>query len=340
MAFATRTAALESRDFWHWEHAPVFALLAAAIAAALTPYLIATWPAPLEAFWGWLNQGHGADGVTNGASLRNVGLLALASFGLPLLVWRSVAAHRQAAHHIQQVEAGRQINRNGRFQRAAETLGADSPEERMAGLVTLDELRHEDPHAYHVPVMRLLTFCLSNMRAEDSAGVGSGAATGWESRYSDDELRMIFLMLGARDELMKRAERSLDYRPKLIDGRVPAPLVCSDRDYRGFRFERMDLSEIRFERCDFSEAGFDRCQLRECEFVRGKMAGVTMTSNAIDGAVFDRVRRLGPEFLNSNVYAKASGSATFTDASTGEKRHIEVDPAGTRTDEPDATQPD
>ena len=43
-------------------------------------------------FWGWLN--HGEAGST---TIRNIGLVVAAIIGLPLAIWRSKVAERQAA---------------------------------------------------------------------------------------------------------------------------------------------------------------------------------------------------------------------------------------------------
>ncbi|WP_109796312.1 pentapeptide repeat-containing protein [Minwuia thermotolerans] len=323
-----RTAPFNPRGFWHWRHAPVVVVLAAAVAATLPPYLVATWPAPLEAFWAWLNRGHGADGVTNGATLRDLGLILLGLMALPLLVWRSITAHRQAARQFRQLESGQRGNRYGRLQDAAGMLGADSRQERMAAMFVLDELRREDPAAYHVPVMRLLTACFEDTRGPERPPNGEPSAAGGGNIYTEDEKRLLFRTLGARDDRMKRAERAAGYHPELRGARIPAPLSCHFLDFSGFDFAKMDLSGIRFEGCDFSRAGLDRCGLRHCAFFRGAMKGVHMTGNAIDGATFHRVEGLSPRRLKHNAYDCEDGRpAAFIDATTGEEQPVDVTPA-------------
>ena len=93
-------------------------------------------------FWGWLGS--------NSATLRNVVLVAAAVAALPLALWRSRIAERQA-------DTAQRGLLNERYQKGAEMLGSDVLSVRLGGIYALQNLAEEHPGQYHVRVMRL--FC-------------------------------------------------------------------------------------------------------------------------------------------------------------------------------------
>ena len=157
--------------FWLWRHqrvlTPAWAALVIVIVILIVIELTILFrPAP----WDWMKEG---DKESNGSVLRNLALVAAAVIGLPLAVWRSWLAHKQA----NTAERG---HNNERYQKGADMLGSDVVTTRMGGVFALGRLAQERPHEYHVQIMRLLCAFLRH-RAKDG---------GEEAEAENKELRL------------------------------------------------------------------------------------------------------------------------------------------------------
>ena len=96
-------------------------------------------------FWRWLTAGE-----SGSATLRNLGLLILATIGMPFAIWRSVVAGRQ-------FDIAQRGLRNERYQKAVPMLGDSLLAVRLGGIYALQHLANEHPAQYHIQIMRL--FC-------------------------------------------------------------------------------------------------------------------------------------------------------------------------------------
>ena len=99
----------------------------------------------LRTFWCWLR-----DGESGSMTIRNLGLVIAAIIGLPLAIWRSIVAQRQA----ETVQRGLF---NERYQKGAEMLGSEVLSVRLGGVYALVRLAREHPGEYHSQIMTL--FC-------------------------------------------------------------------------------------------------------------------------------------------------------------------------------------
>ena len=82
-------------------------------------------------------------------TIRNVGLVIGGLTAIPLAVWRSFVAERQA-------DTAQQSLLNERYQRGAEMLGSNTLSVRLGGIYALKRLAAEHPDQYHVQIMELL----------------------------------------------------------------------------------------------------------------------------------------------------------------------------------------
>ena len=107
-------------------------------------------------FRDWLQTG--PDGLESGSTtLRNLSLVVAALIALPLAIWRSKVAERQADAGHRQVGTAQQSLLNERYQQGAEMLGSDVLTVRLGGIYALQRLAEEHPEQYHIQIMRL--FC-------------------------------------------------------------------------------------------------------------------------------------------------------------------------------------
>ena len=115
-------------------------------------------------FWDWLSFGE-----SGSPTIRNVGLVLAALVALPLAVWRSKVAERQASAAQRQADTAQQNLLNERYQRGAEMLGSDVLAVRLGGIYALQRLAQEHPKQYHIQIMRLFYSFVSLLRNSHAA---------------------------------------------------------------------------------------------------------------------------------------------------------------------------
>ena len=114
----------------------------------------------------WLTGGESAS-----TTIRNLGLIIAAVVGLPLAVWRSLIAERQAEtaqHHLL----------NERFQKGAEMLGHPQLRSvRLGGIYVLAGLAREHPELFHLQVMQLFAaFVVTETTTDETIGCAGAPA--------------------------------------------------------------------------------------------------------------------------------------------------------------------
>ncbi len=152
------------RQGWVW--IPTFAVLLV-VSAVVISFVSWDWP---EKFWGWLTNDE-----SGSTTIRNLGLVLAGLIALPLAIWRSIvadrqasAAQRQATTAQKQADTAQQSLLNERYQRGAEMLGNEVLSVRIGGIYALKHLASEDPEQYHIQIMELLcTFVRHPTRDDD-----------------------------------------------------------------------------------------------------------------------------------------------------------------------------
>ena len=119
MGIKLRRRALNAGSTWVWVVAWVVFVLIVAVVFSIC-------------FWGWL--GAGESGST---TIRNLGLIVAAIIGLPLVIWRSVVAERQADAAQRQSETAQRGLLNERYQKGSEMLGSEVLTVRFGGIYAL-----------------------------------------------------------------------------------------------------------------------------------------------------------------------------------------------------------
>lgn len=128
----------------------------------------------LSRFWEWM-QSASDGGESNSETVRNVGLVIAAIIALPLAIWRSwvagrqaTAALRQASSAQRQADTAHQELLNARYQQGAEMLGSNTLSVRLGGIYALRRLSEDHPEIYHIEIMRL--FCAFARSSTRDAG--------------------------------------------------------------------------------------------------------------------------------------------------------------------------
>ena len=116
-------------------------------------------------YWDWLRMsqsGNVSATETGSATVRNIGLVVVAMIALPLAIWRSNTAHRQALSAQIQSETAQDSLLNERYQTGTEMLGSPSLSVRLGGIYSLDRLAKEHADSYHIQIMQLFASYIQN----------------------------------------------------------------------------------------------------------------------------------------------------------------------------------
>jgi uncharacterized protein YjbI with pentapeptide repeats len=106
--------------------------------------------------WTWEYWGSSNGTFDRSVIFRNFGLLTLALIALPLAVWRSWTAHKQARSANRQTELAEKGLIIDRYQKGAQMLESSELSVRLAGIYALRELVWSDPAETYFLVLDLL----------------------------------------------------------------------------------------------------------------------------------------------------------------------------------------
>ncbi len=235
-----------------------------------------------EEIWSWA---HG-NGASKGATLRNLALAYgafLAAFiGLPLAIWRSFVANRQAKTANRQAETSERGVRNERYQKGAEMLGSDTLATRLGGIYALERLAGERPEDYHVQIMdQLCAFVRHPTKTEAESEAGD--AVDREPRCPPD--------------IEAAAKTVGKYRRRLSDeGRL--------KDIEGDR--RLDLVGVQLTRADLwgvhlVRANLEGAHLAGAHLVEAHLAGAHLVEAHLAGAHLEGAHLAGAHLAGAHL---------------------------------------
>ena len=180
-------------------------------------------------FWDWLQieQVGEAGGRESGSTtVRNIGLVVAGVVALPLALWRSWVAQRQA-------DTAEQGLLNERYQRGAEMLGSDVLAVRLGGIYALQRLAEEHPQQYHIQIMRLFCAVIRNPTVDSHGETGlASQETGEAAETHEDgggvrprqDVEAVMEAIATRKTVGLELERDIGFR---LDFRR-ADLSCLD----------------------------------------------------------------------------------------------------------------
>ena len=223
----------------------------------------------IQHLWNWAGKIH-PEKESGSATIRNLGLIALAMIALPFAIWRSIVAHRQA-------DTAQQSLLIQQYQKGAEMLESDILSARLGGINVLKRLANQHPEEYHIDVMSL--FCSfardpnrgkgyriqqkSDQDQETEGTVGGHVSC---TRIRED-VQAIMEIIGDRSQKQRDVE---------IDHRFSIHL--EDADLRGLRLRNAVLSAVSY---DSNEV--DRCRvcLNRADLSDAILDGVTLSGPSI-----------------------------------------------------------
>ena len=233
-------------------------------------------------YWDWLSAEE-----SNSSTIRNIFLAAAALIALPLAIWRSTVAGRQADTAQQQSGIAQRGLLNERYQKGAEMLGSRVLSVRLGGIYALQSLASEDPTQYHIQIMRLFCAFVRNLD-----GVQDGSLTpaieigsGGEEEGNDQPPRMredvqaVMEAIGGRDEIGRR--------------------VLEKEDGVELYFGEANLSFLRLDKADLSNARFWKANLSGTSFSKANLSGAKLWKTSLSGATFTEAYLAATDFSQS-----------------------------------------
>ena len=199
-------------------------------------------------FWDWLSFGE-----SGSTTIRNVGLVLAALVALPLAVWRSKVAERQASAAQRQADTAQQNLLNERYQRGAEMLGSEVLGVRLAGIYALESLAKEHPRQYHIQIVNL--FC-AFLRYP------TGGERREEGQDTVEDVQIAVRAIGTRSRTGIELERKSDFRLDLFRANLAGASLLD-----------ADLGRAKLIRANLAGASLARANLCQADLTGANISG-------------------------------------------------------------------
>ena len=233
--------------------------------------------------WEWLGATpRGEDRQeTNSTTLRNVGLVVAGMIALPLALWRSWIAGRQANAALSQAEMAQQGLLNDRYQKGTELLSNDVLSVRLGGIYALQRLAEEHPIQYHIPIMELFcAFVRNPTKEDDSEGIKDAEVEQAQTTPSlREDVRTIMEVIGDRRETSIALEREASFRLDLRQANLQQ-MILWDCDLSGAIFTGANLSGARLFRAKLSGSILEGVNLSSASLGNVDLSGASLTGVA------------------------------------------------------------
>ena len=226
-------------------------------------------------YWDWLSA---RARESNSSTIRNIVLAAAAVIALPLAIWRSKVAARQA-------ETAQLGLLNDRYQKGAEMLGSKMLPVRLGGIYALARLAREHPEDYHTQIMSLLCAFVRHPtgKADDEAGDDHPL------QVREDVQAVMWVARVRLAEQVKIEEREIYLMDFMAADLKGADLMAADLtrvNLQGADLQGADLGEANLAGTYLTEANLAGAYLAEANLNDADLRGCKgLTQEQLDRAV-------------------------------------------------------
>ena len=259
------------------------------------------------------------DRESGSATIRNLVLAIAALIALPLAIWRSIVAERQAtAAQKQSLTAQEQSKTarrgllNERYQKGAEMLGSPILSVRLGGVYALERLAKNHCRGYHIQIMQLFSAFVRNATADE---VGDKEVqTGNDEPVLREDVQAIMEFLGKRNarrrEIERQAEYSVDLRYAELSG-----VKLQDADLSDINLSNANMSGAFLSNIDLSDAWLPKVNMSEAILWGANLSGARLESANLSNARLESANLSGPTQLeNANLSGANLEGARLCDA--------------------------
>ena len=253
-------------------------------------------------FWDWLRMVP-QDYESGTATVRNLGILVTAIIALPLGIWRSFVAHRQA-------ETAQQGLLNERYQKGAEMLGSEVLSVRLGSIYALARLAEEHPEQYHVPIIQLFcTFVRSSTKIKESQDKQEDQSL--HKSVLREDIQAVMTAIGSRSETglgYEKATKSFGVETTYSEAGITVRRVGRFwLDLRGANLRGVDLYEA-----NLSSANFRGADLSNSQLLEANLSNAILMSADLSGAVLFRANLSGADLNSANLSRTTLASANLS----------------------------
>ena len=251
-------------------------------------------------YWDWLNIRE-----SNGSTIRNIVLAAAAVIALPLAIWRSIVAEKQA-------ETAQRGLLNERYQKGAEMLGSAVLSVRLGGIYALDRLAKNHADDHHIQIMRLFSAFIRNPpkdQGEDNAANdekvqnNSSGLQDPNPKVREDIQAVMECLCNRSDGQLKIEYREgyiLDLCNAYLSGvtLTEADLFWAslwDVNLRHAHLVRADLSHASLCNADLSHTNLGRAILAKADLSGTRLLGANLAGADLSGTILSYSDFVGSE---------------------------------------------
>ncbi len=262
--------------------------------------LIEYWDS-LPLFWDWLRT-TGDSTESGSTTIRNIGFIIAGSIALPLAIWRSMVAQKQA-------DIAQQSLLNERYQQGAEMLGSEVLSVRLGGIYALRSLAEEHPEQYHIQAMRLLCAFVRNPTKDEV--VQSEANESDENPTLREDVQVAIDTICACHEVNSR-----------LDSITQFWLDFRGADLRGAHLRSVNLS-VKLSLIGQTFAEFINSHQRGADFEGARLHSANIEFATLSGANFSNAKLIGTHLDAANL-----SQARFRDAKLCDAWLVKTDLSG------------
>ena len=252
-------------------------------------------------FWEWMSTGE-----SGSSTIRNVGLVVAGLIALPLALWRSDVADRQA-------KTAQESLLNERYQKGSEMLGNEVLSVRLGGIYALQRLAKERPEQYHVQIMRL--FCAFARQPTKDSGLEVGQVQIEPGTLLGlrQDLEAIILAIRSRPKSRIEIERKEDYRLDLRGVVLPGEQFL-DLDLSNAWLHHSKLPNANIANTNLTDAILDYADLKKATFYGVKLKGTRFYNANLSGAGFNDMDLSMADFGHVNLSCAILASTNLSGA--------------------------
>lgn len=272
---------------------------------------------PSPVLWDWLSteKSNGTTIHKSGSEIiRNLGLVIAAIIALPLAIWRSTVAERQAFASQRQAETAQRSLLNERYQKGAEMLGSAILMVRLGGIYALAHLARENPQEYHTQIMQLFcTFVCTPSEGDEKSATTDGDQPSPRLR---EDVQAILTAIGKRSETQIAIEREGTEEPYILNlsganlsGANLTGAVLSRANLYGVKLSSATLFGAKLSGAvlscaDLVDANLTGADLSRASLSNAPMSDARLSRTDLTGAYLD-----GADLSSANLF-----KANLTDA--------------------------
>ena len=273
-------------------------------------------------YWDWLSS----NGESGSSTIRNIVLTAAAVIALPLAIWRSIVAERQADTARKQAETAESGLLNERYQKGAEMLGNKVLSARLGGIYALRRLAEEHSEIYHIQVMQL--FCAFARHPtiekdeETKLSDGKGKETAEKKGVKNDtrlrqDVEAVMVAIGSRS----CKQRALEYEEKFkLDLRGAVLSGANLEQVPRLNFSNADLRGADLSRAAFLEPDLSGINLRDADLCDATLPGANLVDAFLWGAKLSKADLWNADMSHSILWNADVSGAKLTDTILSETK--------------------